>query len=79
MLFDSRHCIEKKQFINLLCGTDEMKIGRGLKSCTADVKVSKAKIFNDRPVCFIDTPGFDDTKKSDAEILKTVSSFLADM
>ena len=49
----------------------------GLESCTADVEVTDEFTIDDRPVTLIDTPGFDDTSKSDTEILKIIAAFLA--
>ena len=49
----------------------------GLESCTAEVKLANEFSLNGRPVTLIDTPGFDDTSKSDTEILKVIAAFLA--
>lgn len=48
-----------------------------MKSCTAEVAVAKQFTLDKRPVLLIDTPGFDDTKVSDAQILEKIASFLA--
>ena len=65
------------QFINLVSGSN-LRVGMGLHSCTSEVQVAKAFQLDGRSVTLIDTPGFDDTEKSDVEILKMISSFLAD-
>ena len=49
----------------------------GLKSCTAEVQLSNEFTLDDRRIVLIDTPGFDDTSKSDTDILKTIAAFLA--
>jgi predicted GTPase len=66
----------KTSFINLVSGSD-FRIGRGLKSCTKTVQVSKPFELDDRPVILIDTPGFDDTEKSDTDILHIIAEDLA--
>lgn len=47
-----------------------------MKSCTAEVEVADFTL-DGRRVILIDTPGFDDTNVSDAEILKKIAAFLA--
>ena len=48
----------------------------GLESCTADVEVTDEFTLDGRPVTLIDTPGFDDSNKSDTDILKIIAAFL---
>jgi len=48
-----------------------------LKSCTSEVQVAEEFILDGREVILIDTPGFDDTNVSDAEILEKIAAFLA--
>ena len=48
-----------------------------LESCTAEVQVTDKFNLDGRAVALIDTPGFDDTSKSDTEILKLIALFLA--
>ena len=66
------HCA---QFINLVSGS-HLQVGEGLRSCTPDVQTSNPFDLSGRRVTLIDTPGFDDTLKTDTEILRLVSSFL---
>ncbi|KAF8627072.1 hypothetical protein AX17_006411 [Amanita inopinata Kibby_2008] len=66
----------KTTFINLASGS-QMRIGRGLQSCTSNVQVSPPFQYNGRWVTLIDTPGFDDTTKSDTEILRMISLYLS--
>ena len=48
-----------------------------MKSCTAEVQVADEFVTDGRRVILIDTPGFDDTSVSDAEILEKIAAFLA--
>ena len=49
----------------------------GLESRTAEVQLASKFTLDQRPVALIDTPGFDDTTKSDTEILKMIAFCLA--
>ena len=51
----------------------------GLTSCTAEVKLADEFTLDGATVTLIDTPGFDDTSKSDADILEMIAAFLATM
>ncbi|KAF7975133.1 hypothetical protein HWV62_10439 [Athelia sp. TMB] len=66
----------KTTFINLLSGS-ELRVGRGLQSCTSVVQAAAPFTFQGRRVVLFDTPGFDDTTKSDTDILKMIAAFLA--
>ncbi|KAI3607881.1 hypothetical protein WG66_004633 [Moniliophthora roreri] len=68
----------KTTFINSASG-GSLRVGRGLQSCTSTVQLSEAFELHGRQVTLIDTPGFDDTTKSDADILKMIAAFLATM
>ena len=48
-----------------------------LESCTAEVQLSDMFTLDGRRVLLIDTPGFDDTSKSDTDVLKMIAAFLA--
>ncbi|EMD33885.1 hypothetical protein CERSUDRAFT_86656 [Gelatoporia subvermispora B] len=65
----------KSQFINLISGSN-LTVGNGLMSCTGDVEYSRPFDFCGRQVVMIDTPGFDDTTKSDTDILKMIAHHL---
>ncbi|KAG5651904.1 hypothetical protein H0H81_006985 [Sphagnurus paluster] len=54
-----------------------LRIGKGLKSCTSVVQVAETFYMDGRRIQLIDTPGFDDTTKSDAEVLRMIAAFLA--
>lgn len=48
-----------------------------LESCTAEVQLADEFTLDGRRVLLIDTPGFDDTSKSDTEVLRMIAAFLA--
>ncbi|KAI6027330.1 hypothetical protein BKA83DRAFT_22071 [Pisolithus microcarpus] len=66
----------KSTFANLASGS-KLPVGRGLQSCTSDVMTSKPFILNGNIVTLIDTPGFDDTNRSDTEILRSIAAYLS--
>ena len=49
----------------------------GLEPCTTEVQLSDEFTLDERRVILIDTPGFDDTLKSDTEVLQMIAAFLA--
>jgi len=55
----------------------DLRIGMDLESCTAEVQLADEFALDGRQVILIDTPGFDDTSKSDTDILKLIAAFLA--
>ncbi|KAH8103309.1 P-loop containing nucleoside triphosphate hydrolase protein, partial [Cristinia sonorae] len=67
----------KSTFVNLASGSHFL-VGEGLRSCTPAVQVSESFDVAGRRMRLIDTPGFDDTTKSDSEILRMIAEFLAD-
>jgi hypothetical protein len=64
------------QFINLVSGSD-LDVGKGLRSCTNTVEPAGAFNLDGRRVVLIDTPGFDDSTRSDTDVLKMIAAFLA--
>lgn len=67
----------KSTFISLLSDqADEIEIGHGLQSCTTKVGVYYFKYRGVR-IFLVDTPGFDDTTRSDSEVLKDIAFWLA--
>jgi len=67
----------KTTFINLVSGSN-LRVGRGLQSCTSVVQAAAPFELGGRRIFLVDTPGFDDTTKSDTDILKEIGAFLAD-
>ena len=65
------------QFINLASGSN-LAVGDDLESCTDKVGFADNFTLDGRPVTLIDTPGFDDTSKSDFDILNMIAAFLAE-
>jgi len=66
----------RTQFINLVSGSS-LGVSKGLRSCTNTVQVAGAFNLDGRRVVLIDTPGFDDTTRSDTDVLKMIAAFLA--
>ena len=65
------------QFINSATG-GSVRVGHELESCTTEIGIVKCQ-FPEKTgldVVFVDTPGFDDTNKSDLEILEMVAEWL---
>ena len=48
-----------------------------MESCTDKVEVADEFTLDGRQVVLFDTPGFDDTNLSDAEVLNMIALFLA--
>ncbi|TEB19747.1 hypothetical protein FA13DRAFT_1593346, partial [Coprinellus micaceus] len=65
----------KTTFINTVSGS-QMRISGGLRSCTNVVQVAPPFWLDGRKVTLVDTPGFDDTTRSDTDILKMIAHFL---
>ncbi|QYT06119.1 hypothetical protein H0G86_012985 [Trichoderma simmonsii] len=53
----------------------DAKIGHELQSCTSEIGIYAATI-GDKRCYLIDTPGFDDTNRSDTEVLRQVADWL---
>ena len=53
------------------------RIGMDLESGTSEVQLGDEFTLDRRQVILIDMPGFDDTNKSDTDILKSIAAFLA--
>ncbi|KAJ5081176.1 p-loop containing nucleoside triphosphate hydrolase protein [Penicillium angulare] len=66
----------KTTFISKATGRNDLGIGHGLGSCTQDISSSRLEIDGKR-VVLIDTPGFDDTTRSDGDILELIATHLA--
>ncbi|KAI6156078.1 P-loop containing nucleoside triphosphate hydrolase protein [Pisolithus thermaeus] len=66
----------KSNFINRLTGIKEEKAAHQLRSHTQGVKEYSVNLSNGRQYVFVDTPGFDDTYRSDRDILRTIAEWL---
>ncbi len=69
--------VGKSSFINLVSGSN-LRVGQNLESCTDEVDVTLPFDIDGRRVTLVDTPGFDDTTKSDADVLKLVGQYLVE-
>ena len=65
------------QFINQLIGIPERKTASGLRSDTQGVEEYRMNTSKGQFV-FADTPGFDDTHRSDQDILRIIAAWLED-
>ncbi|KAG2110890.1 P-loop containing nucleoside triphosphate hydrolase protein, partial [Suillus discolor] len=65
----------KTTFINVASGSD-LRVGMGLESCTNEVQTSQSFMLDGKRVVLVDTPGFDDTTKSDTDVLKMIAAYL---
>ncbi|KAJ5609126.1 hypothetical protein N7528_009693 [Penicillium herquei] len=66
----------KSSFIEL-CSGKPAGIGHGMNGYTEVVDVFAYEISSDQTVYLIDTPGFDDTSKSDSLVLREIATWLA--
>lgn len=66
----------KSYFINKLAGREVTKEGGSLHACTQGCALIPVEIGGSK-VCMIDTPGFDEAKRSDSEILTEIARLLA--
>ena len=64
------------QFINLASGSN-LPAGPGVCSYTDDIELADIFTFDGRPVVLIDTPAFNHSSKSAADILNKIAAFLA--
>jgi len=64
----------KTKFINTISGAN-FAVGHDLKSCTTEIQYKSFKL-DDEWITLIDTPGFDDTERPQADILKQIATFL---
>lgn len=66
--------VGKSTFISKVA-EKEVSIGHNLQACTQEVGVflCKARAYN---IYLVDTPGFDDTDRSDTEVLREIASWL---
>ncbi|KAH8736710.1 hypothetical protein BGZ61DRAFT_1503 [Ilyonectria robusta] len=67
----------KSSFISM-CSDTPVEIGHTFEACTSTVDVYSCSLLADRTVYLIDTPGFDDTHRSDPEVLVEIAEWLAE-
>ncbi|KDQ08310.1 hypothetical protein BOTBODRAFT_179944 [Botryobasidium botryosum FD-172 SS1] len=65
----------KSSFINLVSGSN-LDVGEALRSQTTLPQPAYFELFG-RRVVLIDTPGFDDTERNDAEVLDVIGKYLS--
>ncbi|KAI5981048.1 P-loop containing nucleoside triphosphate hydrolase protein [Pisolithus orientalis] len=65
----------KSSFIDKATESTGKGVGHDLRSCTSEIKVTRCAVERSN-VVLVDTPGFDDTTKSDLEILEMISNWL---
>ncbi|KDR82093.1 hypothetical protein GALMADRAFT_221979 [Galerina marginata CBS 339.88] len=71
----------KSNIIDNLTGQLGKRVGHSLKACTTvvgAVRIKNHRKYGDR-IVLVDTPGFDDTEKSDLEILRIISDWLMEL
>ncbi|CAF3488594.1 unnamed protein product [Fusarium graminearum] len=68
----------KSTFIHYVTG-QQVGIGHGLTSHTIGVSIYAHCVTPERCVYLIDTPGFDDTSRSDTEVLEAVAFFFSQL
>ncbi|KAF4625165.1 hypothetical protein G7Y89_g13004 [Cudoniella acicularis] len=66
----------KSTFISKLAD-QSVTVGHGLESCTTEVGVYSLQYDDGRTIYLVDTPGFDDTTRSDTDVLKDIAFFLS--
>lgn len=64
------------KFISMVADTDQ-GVGHDLMSYTNEIKAVRVRVPDeDIDIVLVDTPGFDDTYKSDYEILQMISEWI---
>jgi len=67
----------KSTFIECATRQDGQTVGHKLRSFTSEIRTVRiTHPKNNRKVVFVDTPGFDDTTKTDVEILSMIADWL---
>lgn len=64
------------KFINLVSNSS-VRTSDGLDSCTETIELSEPFTLDGHRIRLIDTPGFDDSSKSDVDILEVIATFLS--
>jgi hypothetical protein len=64
------------QFIDYATGQEVKGAGHGQSSCTDGIVTSKPVSRNGQRYVFVDTPGFNHTSMSDAEVLSIIAEYM---
>ena len=67
--------VGKSTFISH-CTAEDVHIGQNLVSGTQEVKVFRCQYSPSVTIHLVDTPGFDDDKRKDSDILKEIAAWL---
>ncbi|PVF96700.1 hypothetical protein CPB86DRAFT_498406 [Serendipita vermifera] len=67
----------KSNFINIASGSNKMKVGTSLRSCTTEVASSDTFLVDGHSIILLDTPGFNNTQQKDLhEILSDITEHM---
>ncbi len=64
------------QFVNLVTHSN-LSVGDELESCTDSVHFTSPVEIDGKQIIFLDSPGFDDTKTPDSDVLKMIAASLS--
>ncbi|KAM7191241.1 hypothetical protein V8F20_009419 [Naviculisporaceae sp. PSN 640] len=67
----------KSTLIKEITGNQEVQVGDGLEACTQHVETIRMQ-YKDLNLTFLDSPGFNDTYRTDTEVLDDISTFLSE-
>ncbi|KZT01504.1 uncharacterized protein LAESUDRAFT_731067 [Laetiporus sulphureus 93-53] len=67
----------KTSFVNLVSGSN-FTVGNEMQSCTETIDMAEFQL-SDQKVVILDTPGFDDTERPQADVLHQIATFLQKM
>ncbi|OCK73986.1 hypothetical protein K432DRAFT_250303, partial [Lepidopterella palustris CBS 459.81] len=65
----------KSTFIQLVSGNEDIEIGHDLRSCTSEIQ-GYTFHFNGYNINIVDTPGFNDTFKTETQVLQDIADWL---
>ncbi|KAH7123526.1 P-loop containing nucleoside triphosphate hydrolase protein [Dendryphion nanum] len=65
----------KTTFVNHFAD-DQLQIGHTLEACTQFVQVVPCRLLDGQTIWLVDTPGFDDTYRTDTDILREIANWL---
>ncbi|KAJ8517858.1 hypothetical protein ONZ45_g5025 [Pleurotus djamor] len=70
----------KSSFVNAATGNgNQTGVGHDLESFTSEIQLLKFQYFerSTQDIVFVDTPGFDDTHRSDVDVLNAIAAWLS--